>query len=562
MILKRIDMNSLKKYYIYVTPFLIAGISHFLLGYRGLTAETVHVEISLNSGGLNRFLYPYDSSRRLMQLPYGLSILIDENSYRGFVITFFVIASLNILLFSLILKRILHLTTKNVLLSQIIFGFYSADMTNNFLQMFVVKISILFLLLSISIYISEKMTISKLFLIIMFQTISILVYELIIVTLIFASLLIFLKQTTRKKTKIFFFLIPSILGGLQLIKRYLINNETSYQLSQVNIENPLKIVASYFNLFSYVFNYPSWILNWLIHAKTDQHIEQMFNYKIIHFLLFLISSIIFIFFAFNIRTKIIFITFLFLHTLISILPYAFVPNSIHPDLLGPWRSLLITSLSASFLIFIFIYMADVKKYLKKVLVITYIGFSLSASLLSQNYLLKEWKHYLTFSNELYAVLPNPKEASLVVMFDKSAETEMYKRNSLFVLNSSNIVDIFSSNIWFNSTMQLLYPDKTIVGIYFDNDGNLARDVKIVTKKDSIEITESNVGVSKSFFKCDEIYLLEYSKISGQILPSESIPENLSSFSCSTYLKVNKDQHNFKDQISSPLLGELIKLNTR
>lgn len=539
------------KYFFFLTPLLIAFISHFAFGYRGITNETVHLEISLNESGLSKFLYPYDSSRRLMQIPYALALLIDDYSYVGFVIVFLIVVSLNILLFSLILKQLFNLKNKQIFLAQIIYGLYFADSSNNFIPMFVVKFSILFFLLSILVYLSKNFRLIHVPLLVIFQMISMFTYDVIIVLFLISGLLIFLTKNSNKFSKLFLYYSPIFMIILLLINRYLIEGGSSYQSKQLNFGNISNNLSNFWTILIHSYNFLSWPVGWISNLSLVKRIE-VFKFSNI---ILTLSALVIIMLLWRARhhAKLLLITIF--SVILSIVPYAFIGNSIDLELAGPWRSLLLASLPVSFFFFYLIHSNTRAANVCNLFIATYVISGLLAASLSQLYYKEKWEQYVTFSRDLHSTFSNPNMNSLIIMFDESSSQSINTSNT-FSVNLPLLNSIFESNIWFNSTIQLLYPDKNLVGLYYSNDGQIASDIEIEVRPNEVEIIYSNVGVNKTKFQCDEIYFLKYVNGVSMITNDFEKPSYFTNFTCTEFAKHIENSASHVISIPTPLLGEI------
>jgi hypothetical protein len=157
---------------------------------------------------------------------------------------------------------------------------------------------------------------------------------------------------------------------------------------------------------------------------------------------------------------------------------------------------------------------------------------------------QNWADYLNVVSEIKREVPDVRSGSLILLFEKKSKAGLVQLN-----------EIFPSNIWFNSALQLAYPQRIVVGAYFSSDQKIANDIAIDFQKNKIVITYSNVGVEKQLFEYNELIILEYFNKSIDPLPSVKLFRN-------EYILL---EHNNKLIISrnlsgvvTPLLGELVK----
>jgi hypothetical protein len=145
-------------------------------------------------------------------------------------------------------------------------------------------------------------------------------------------------------------------------------------------------------------------------------------------------------------------------------------------------------------------------------------------------------------SEIKKNVPDVEQGTFILLFENRLTNEPFQ-----------LKNIFSSNIWFNSALQLAYPQRKLVGAFFSSDGELAPDIELNFRKNEIEITYSNVGVEKEVFNYKEIIILGFqnekiSKLETVVLPSNKSLELKQNYK----LILMKGESRYP----SPLLGEI------
>ena len=452
--------------------------------------------------------------------------------------------------FYLIVKNLFQLRENIAILGMSIYAFYSADAATLALSTLVVKFSILFYLIATYIYIKCRNFYLKFILIILCQVISIFTHDAIILFAAFSFVLIILTDLKSKVAhSIIWAFTPVIILTIQIYTTY-IKGEDSYQLSQLKLDSSIgDIVVSILKLGYYAIFFPIWPRNQLLGIQLlGTQIE--LNWKAILF--YLVLSIVFIFvilkygsprsrFDFVVKSKsLIVITFL-LFT--SIFAYAFVNNNFFQGV--PNRSLLHSPIPGSMIILLIylVFILRTNKIFANIFISAYFVFAVLTVGVGQELQKKKWDSYINVMSEIKKNVPDVEQGTFILLFENRLTNEPFQ-----------LKNIFSSNIWFNSALQLAYPQRKLVGAFFSSDGELAPDIELNFWKNEIEITYSNVGVEKEVFNYKEIIILGFqnekiSKLETVVLPSNKSLELKQNYK----LILMKGESRYP----SPLLGEIL-----
>jgi len=229
--------------------------------------------------------------------------------------------------------------------------------------------------------------------------------------------------------------------------------------------------------------------------------------------------------------------------LASIFPYIFVNNSFAQGF--PNRSLLHSAVPGSIIIFLIylIFILRINKLFANTFISTYFVFASLTLGIDQVLQKQKWDSYFNVMSEIKKNVPDVEQGTLILLFESRITNEPF-----------HLKYAFGSNIWFNSALQLAYPQRKLVGAFFSSDGELAPDIEFNFGENEIEITYSNVGVEKEVFNYKEIIILGFQnqrigKLSTIVLPSRE----------SLTLKQNYKLILMKGEsrYTSPLLGEIL-----
>jgi len=481
-----------------------------------------------------------------MQIPYKLALIFSNQNYSGVIVLNILLTSANLFFFYLIVKTVFRLDRSVALLGMSIYAFYSADGSTLALPMMVVKFSTLFYLLAVYVLLKYRNTFTKFFLVILFQLISIFTYDAIIILFLASFLLILLTDLTKRIYQSFMWVSAPLISLIfQLFQTYF-NNEQSYQSSQLDFDITIsQFIQTFLNLSYNSLFFPVWPIT---HLEMFQISEIASEYSLIMAYLSITIILTFLVLKFYFKnpeivfqpnsTAIVIILFLS-----SIFPYALIKTAFFQGV--PWRSVLHSSIPGSILLLlIFLLIFQRSRILANVFISSYFILATLTLGIDQVGQKQNWADYLNVVSEIKREVPDVRSGSLILLFEKKSKAGFVQLN-----------EIFPSNIWFNSALQLAYPQRIVVGAYFSSDQKIANDIAIDFQKNKIVITYSNVGVEKQLFEYNELIILEYFNKSIDPLPSVKLFRN-------EYILL---EHNNKLIISrnlsgvvTPLLGELVK----
>ena len=540
----------LEKTSLFLVTIFLSVFTQFFLGYRGMFNETVHIELSLDRPNLDSFFYPYNKFRIFMQVPYKLALLISDHSYSGVIAINILLTIFNLLFFYLIIKTLFRLRKNIAILGMSIFAFFSADATTLSLSMLVVKFSTLFYLISVYIFIKYRNIYLKFILIVACQVISILTYDAILIFMAFSFILIILSDLNRKIVQSTIWVSTPIIILTMQIYITRIKGEDSYQSNILNLTpNILEILISILKLGYYSLFFPAWPRLQLLRSQI---LNTQIDLNWIIILLYLSISLMFIYFIwkycspksrfeFLIKSKS-FLVFMIIF-LASVIPYVFVNNNFSQGF--PNRSLLHSSVPGSIIVFLIylIFILRTNKIFANIFISTYFVFASATLGIDQVLQKQKWNSYINVMSEIKKNVPDVEQGTLILLFESRITNESF-----------HLKNVFSSNIWFNSALQLAYPQKKLVGAFFSSDGQLAPDIELNFQEDEIEITYSNVGVEKEVFNYKEIIILRFqneriSKLSTIAVPSREYLTLKQNYK----LILMKDESRY----TSPLLGEIL-----
>jgi len=150
-----------------------------------------------------------------------------------------------------------------------------------------------------------------------------------------------------------------------------------------------------------------------------------------------------------------------------------------------------------------------------------VGCGLSAGLLQQLGLARHWAVYRKVLSSIVATLPCVRENTLIVMVDLPA------RISHSVCANDPPSDPFRDVMWFNSGLQVLYPDTKLAGLYYRADGSGSDSIQFKFGTDGATLVKAGIGMEGERFGYDRMAAFRFDPALGAVLldefPWRSIP---------------------------------------
>jgi len=147
------------------------------------------------------------------------------------------------------------------------------------------------------------------------------------------------------------------------------------------------------------------------------------------------------------------------------------------------------------------------------------GFGLTSGTLQQLGLRHDWLGYRNIMKGIVQTAPCLKDGTLVVLVDVPA------RISYSLCRTDPPFDPFRDVIWFNSGLRVVYPNTTLVGIYYRTDGSASESIRYKFAAAGAALDHAGVGVGGDHFDYAHMVAFRYDSTRGAVL-LDTFPEAL------------------------------------
>lgn len=498
---------------------------------RGLHAETKWIELSQERPSLEGFIYP-DKDRLFMSLPFHIAYIFSDGSYLSLHILFGILVFLTGFLSYLVMR---YFFPENIFLNFLIGAVtltFGADMSMLLLPMIVVRQAIVFMLLAFLIFLIawKKQKPSLLFIAIAAQIVSLWTYEVGILMMLAAPILIWKKDVSWHKWCLWAFgwnIVP-LLKVAYMGYRYLIQREVSYQSAQL-FSNDWRLINIPIRISRFVYDgitFWNWPADWL-GSFSEGCTATMVNKISLPLIIGIVGFVFFIFIInkFDVQQKkhISFGKILLIAGIFGILAYLpFLPlGQIHPFFKMNWRTHFYSAFPISVILILALHRMSLLVNTKWVLIIGSMLIVLSglfsgmANQLEQN---NYWIRYKTVMSAIVSQAPNIKDDTLVVL------VEVPERPLYSVCDNYPPTNPFGSPMWFNSALQVLYPHTRLVGLFTNENGMVPEsDFKFNFNKEGAELERTNIRLEGKDFKYNQMIAFKFDPLRGAILLNKDFP---------------------------------------
>ena len=489
---------------------LFAGVMTLATGSRGPWSETVYFELALDRVGPSSWLYPYDEARILMMLPYKLAVTITSDSYWAFQgIQFALLAAIGVLVFA-IMRVAWRVPVRAAASAGVVAVVFGGDLSGAFSGMVIVRQAMAFWLIALLLFaIAARRSWAIALLAIPFELAAMFTYDPVIVVLA-ASPAILLIAGFRPIRALVAWYVPIAVVVAWQVWRYAFSSVSSYQSEQLAAQSLFEVIARIGHLSWLALTPAAWvgqwaqafpvgdvggtlaILGWCLVAATlaialvrllpgDRAVGAVSP----HWGLLGAALI----------------------GLAAIGPYLAIASAFSGPLYpqGAWRSLLLAAVPLAMVSGIMVMRLEGRVRLQATLLVTLVVAGAAGGTAAQLHEQAIWDNYVETYRKIAALVPATRPGTLVVVDGMPRPSECARCSP----GDSRSSGAFTSSIWFNSGLQLLYPGEGVVGTYIDASGQWAPDMTIDLDPSGANITYANVGVSKTRFAPSDVLVIDW-----------------------------------------------------
>ncbi|KKQ52468.1 MAG: hypothetical protein US71_C0003G0032 [Parcubacteria group bacterium GW2011_GWD2_38_12] len=520
-------------------PIILVAICYTLLTIvfwgafvldRGLHAETKWIELSQERPSLEGFIYP-DKDRLFMSLPFHIAYIFSDGSYLSLHILFGIFVFLTGFLSYLIMR---HFFPGNIFLNFLIGAVtlvFGADMAVVLLPMIVVRQAIVFMLAAFLIFLIawKKQKPALLLVVATAQLISLWTYEVGLLMMLCAPLLIWEKGINWRKWWMWAFawnIVPA-LKVAYMGYRYLIQQEVSYQSAQL-FSADWSIINIPIRMFRFVYDgllFWNWSEDWL-GPFSEGCTSTMVNKISIPLIIGVVGFAVAIFLINKFQSsegKIPVNKILLFATIFSILAYLpFLPlGQIHPFFKMNWRTHFYPAFPMAVILIIALYQIGLMLrtrwilFIGSILIIVSGLFSGMANQLEQD---NFWARHQNVMSAIVRQAPNIKDDTLVVL------TNIPDKLLYSVCENYPPTNPFGSPMWFNSALQVYYPNTRLIGLYTYEGAIMPEaDFKFNFNKNGVELERTSIRLEGKDFGYDQMIAFEFDSQKGATLLASDFP---------------------------------------
>lgn len=491
---------------------------------RGLPGETGFIELSQNRPGLEGFVYPFDSSRRWMSASFHLAYLISDGSY----FTLHLIFGIYIFLTGGLTYAILRRLGMDRLLAFVAGAMaltHGADRGINWIGFIVQRQAIVLLLAAILLVMAAaraKRPSAVASLIVGSAAalyVSLWTYEAVLPLSLAVPLLLW--RVAKGRGWMLWsagWLILPLINGAVIARRYFLLGEQSYQ-SRLLSNAGVSLAGMMQNLTILIrdgLSFWMWPVRYAAAASgcEGEILWTMAPGLVLGLVVFAAAGV-----AVGrtqlssteprrlVAAAVIAGTFL-------LLSYSVFP----PVTSDAWRTQLFAAPPAAVLLaIVFRYLGSL---VGRPLALTLpaaalvVASGLASGQLDQLNLRQHWAAYRHAMGAMVNVAPRIGDNSLVLLVD------LPTRLSYSLCPIQDPFDPFADVMWFNSALQVLYPDTKLVGIYYRNDGSTSDSIRFTFDEYGAHFLRSGIGVEGREFAYNQIIAFRFDQVEGVVLAKE------------------------------------------
>jgi hypothetical protein len=499
---------------------------------RGLHADTIYIELSQTRPGWAGFLYPYDSTRIFMSLPFHLAYWLSDGSYLSLNVVFGALVFLTGFLVYALLKTLLPRAELLCFIAGAIALTLGADRFGNLVSINMVRQAVVCTLLAMLLFrIAWQRGWWLLFIpIAAAQVISLWSYEAGLPIMLLGPLLILGSGAPWRRIAVWsggWLLVPSISIGL-IFYRYLISDGASYQSASIAREWSVgEIVTRLFGFINQGVGFWNWAPGW-----ESTYKDCVGEIRDISALPLIIGVV-----AFAVCARLIVYEEredvpaawprVLLGGLLFIVAGYAAFLALAPDRVAPaWRTQFFAAAPVGLLWATAIVIADRVlrgRGLIAVAIATFVvGAGLYAGLLGQLEQNARWAPYRKTMAAIVAAAPNVKDGTMIVLVGTPSTPFSSICPTPAVPNPP-----FEDNLWFNSGLKVLYPKTKIVGVFWDDKMRERGAIFYRFDENGARIEREAVTVDGKYFGFDQMIAFAYDRNSGAVLlpkfPTDKVP---------------------------------------
>jgi len=493
---------------------LFAGVMTLATGSRGPWSETVYFELALDRVGPSSWLYPYDEARILMMLPYKLAVTITSDSYWAFQgIQFALLAAIGVLVFA-IMRVAWRVPVRAAASAGVVAVVFGGDLSGAFSGMVIVRQAMAFWLIALLLFaIAARRSWAIALLAIPFELAAMFTYDPVIVALA-ASPAILLIAGLRPIRALVAWYAPIAAVVAWQVWRYAFASVSSYQSEQLATPSLFEVIARMGRLAWLAVTPAAWAGQWTqtLPVGDVSGALVIIGWCLVAAMLAVAAVVLL---PGNraggavpphrgiLGASVVAVATIVPYLMISS-PFAVDGSGYAP---GAWRSLLLTAVPVAMALGIALMQLDGMIRLQAVALTAIVIAGTAAGTAAQLHETAIWDRYLDAYRNIAAAAPAIRPGTLIVV-DGMPQGGTCPRCGP---DDSRASGAFTSSIWFNSGLQMVYPGVRVVGTYIDASGRWAPDMEVVLTTSGAQITYANVGVPKTEFAPSEILLIDWRK---------------------------------------------------
>jgi hypothetical protein len=500
---------------------------------RGLPAETGMIELSDVRPGLNGFTYPYDPARRFMSLSFHIAHLLSNGSYLSLHLIFGAL----ILLTGCLGYSITRLLPPRSRLFAYLVGAVSicfgADQGANWAGYTVQRQTTTFALAAVWLLLAawNRKTPWLLLLVGIFQYLSLWTYEACLLPLLAVPLLLYLHTLRTVRTRFVLYCsawsIVPIAKLTSLIYHNWILHEQSYEASV--LAGNITVRALGYKLVFLVakglafWNWPAYPYS--LASGCQAEVLRRAAVPVLAGVAILLLC------AFVIRRfedpdafhpplaplKVILVSLFFL--VLTYVPFIMLQG------ISLLRTQLVAAVPAAAVIIALVFWLDSLVRMRGIVMIVVIGViagcGLASGMFQQLELDHDWKGYRKIMKAIVEAAPCVKDDTMIVL------VQVPTRISYSLCSNDLAFDPFRDVMWFNSGLQVLYPDTKLAGIYYRSDGSGSESIRFNFADKGAVLDRAGIGLEGNHFGYDHMVAFGFDQDRGAVLldmfPTTSVP---------------------------------------
>lgn len=509
---------------------------------RGLHGETIWIELSQTRPGWEGFLYPYDASRRFMSVPFHLAYLLSDGSYLSLHLLYGVFIWLTGFLTYLLVRNCLPEAEFLSFAAGAIALTHGGDGSINFVPMIVVRQAVVAILIALLLFrIAWQRSRPALFIpIAVAQGVSLWTYEPGMLSLLFAPLLIYRKGVSPRRFVLWstaWSVVP-MLNVISLLHRYLVAGQASYQSAR--LASHWSFAGTTERLWGLVINglaFWEWPVQWSrLLQGCFSIIQQQITVPLVIGVVGFAACALFIgrrntALRSGVSSRPVLLV-VGVYLLLSYLPFLLLAESAlqGKHVVSFYRAQFYAAVPAAIVLAVTAVTIDWRLYGRSFVAVALctaiVASGLWCGLVSQLERSRKWALYRKVVQGIVEAAPRIKDDSFVALVNVPT-TRFYS-----ICETAKPVDPFGDTMWFNSALQVFYPNTRLVGIYWREDGISPGSIQFTFDSRGARLERTNVTVKGETFSYDQVIAFEYDSKQGAVLlrslPWARIPGSVNS----------------------------------